>query len=158
MATSVVPDLIDALVTTAEALTGDGNPLEGVLVLDGFGVTEDPGDFLMIGVDDPDSDDPAFSADVKQDWANATYTAVDEEGDIACAVLSWSGDTDQKTVRDRVYAITAAVENMLRANPSLDLPTLLWTKFGVSSQLTQNQDEQGALALLVFRIHFRARI
>lgn len=152
MATSVVPALIDALVLAAD------NALASVQVYDGFGVTADPGDFLMIGVEDPDSDDAAFSADTRQTWANANHTARDEEGDIVCAALSWNGNDNQKAARDAVYATAAAVENLLRANADLDVEGVLWTAFGSSSQLTQTRDGSGALALLVFRVHFRARI
>lgn len=152
MATSAVPAVIDALFTAADAA------LATVTVYDGFGVSDDAGDFLMIGVEDPDSQDAATSADAEQSWANADGTARDETGTVTCAALSWNGDADQKAARDAVYAITAAVEDLLRADPSLGIATVLWTSFGTSQQLTQAQDEQGALALLVFRIQFRARI
>lgn len=154
--TSVVPDLIDALFTKAT------DALEGVTVYDGFGVTNDPGDFLMIGVEDPDSQDAAYSAETEQDWAevgaNLGSAERDETGTLTCAALSWNGDANQKQARDAAYAITSKLEDLLRADPTLGLTSLLWTSFGTSSQLSQAQDSQGALALLVFRIYFRARI
>lgn len=152
MPTSVVPALIDALVAQARTNLTDVN------VFDGFGVTADPGNFLMIGVEDPDTEDAAFSADTRQAWANANYTARDESGDITCVALAWNGDGNQKSARDAVYAIATAVENFLRANPSLGLTGLLWTGFGTSSQLSQAQGEAGAAAQLIFRVEFRARI
>ncbi|WP_374457714.1 hypothetical protein [Nocardioides sp.] len=155
MATSAIPEVIDALVSLANA------NLSGVIVSDGIGVTDDPGNFLMVGVEDPDLEGAAFSADVKQEWAAANYTARDEEGDITCVALGWvgeSGSEGQKAARDAVYAITDALETALRANPSLDLPTVLWTSFGTSSQLSQAQGAGGSSALIVFRIHYRARI
>jgi hypothetical protein len=153
MATSVVPALIDALV--AQATTA----LPSTLVFDGIGVTDDPGDFLMIGVEDPDIEGAAFSADTKQDWAAVgTGAPRDEQGDITCVALSWNGDGNPKAARDGAYAIAAAVEDLLRANASLGVSGLLWTSFGTSSQLSQAQGEGGASALLVFRINFRARI
>lgn len=154
MATSVVPDLIDALVTAAGAALS-------VTVYDGIGVTDDPGDFLMVGVEDPDLEGAAFSADVKQEWAAVgTGAPRDETGEITCAALSWNGNgyAGVKQARDGAYAITEAVENLLRANPSLGVAGVLWTGFGTTSQLSQAQDAQGASALLVFRINFRARI
>lgn len=152
MSTSAIPALIDALYEAAtDALTD-------VKVYDGYGVSDDPGDFLMIGVEDVDSAQNASSASSEQGWANANYTARDESGDITCAAMSWNGDGDQKAARDAVFATTAALEVLLRANPSLGLPTLLWTSYGTSTELSQNQDENGALALLIFRVHFRARI
>ena len=153
---SVVPQLIDALVTTARA-----NAPTGVTVYDGFGVSQDPGDFLMIGVDDPNRADAASSASSRQDWANANYTSREEEGDVTCAALSWngdSGDAGQKAARDAVYAIAGALAGSLRADPSLGVDGVLWTSFGTSTDLQQNQDKKGSLALLVFQIHFLARI
>lgn len=155
MATSVVPALIDALVTNAAAVVP-----ANTLVFDGLGITADPGSsYLMVGVDDVDSTDKAFAADSTQTWANANYTARDEEGHIVCAAVAWNGDGDQKAARDKAYAIAASVENMLRANPSQGVANLLWSSFGSRSQLSQDQQATaGALAILVFRIHFRARI
>lgn len=152
MATSVVPALIDALVTQARTNLPSTN------VYDGFGNTQDPGDFLMIGVEDPDTDNAAFSADTKQAWAHANYTTRDESGEITCVALSWNGNGDQKAARDGAYAIAAAVETFLRANPALGVTGLLWTGFGSSSQLSQAQGTAGAAAQLIFRIDFRARI
>lgn len=163
MATSsVVPALIDALVTGADALTGTGGALEGVLVFDGFGVSEDFGDVLMIGVDDPDAEDPANSADTEQKWHDTGQAARrDETGLITCCALSWNGngpDGGQKKARDAVYVMVDALAAMCRANPSLGIAQLLWTGFGSSSQLNQNQDGQGAVAWLIFRIEFVALI
>lgn len=152
MPTSVVPSLIDALIATATSALSDVN------VYDGYGVTADPGDFLMVGIEDPDTDGAGFSADSRQEWANANHTARDEEGDITCVALSWNGDGEAKAARDKAYAITAQLEDALRVNPSLGVASLLWTGFGSTSQLTQLQGTGGASALLTFRIHFRARI
>lgn len=153
MATSVIPDLIDALVAAATTA------LPSVNVTDGIGVTDDPGDFLMIGVEDPDIEGAAFSADTRQDWAAVgTGAPRDESGEITCVALSWNGDGNAKAARDGAYAITAEVEDLLRADPDLGVSALLWTGFGSSSQLSQAQGDGGASALLVFRINFRARI
>lgn len=152
MATSVIPAVIDALVDLARDVLTD------VSVYDGFGLSEDPGDFLMIGVGDPDSSTLDKAASSAQGWTYANTTTRDEEGDVTCAALSWNGDADQKTARDSVFAITAALEDALRANPSLGLDNLLWTGYGPTSDLDQNQDGSGAMALLVFTIHFKARI
>lgn len=153
MATSVVPDLIDALVSTSRTALPDVN------VYDGVSVTLDPGDYLMVGVEDPDLEGAVFSADTRQEWATVgTGAPRNEEGDVTCVALSWNGDGDQKVARDAAYAIAAGLEDALRANPSLGVSSLLWTGFGSSSQLSQAQGKGGASALLVFRIHFKARI
>ena len=101
VAGSAILRLIDALVTTLTAAVSPAT------VYDGFGVSEDPGDFLMIGVEDPDLEGAASSADVSQEWANANYTARNESGDVTCAALSWNGDANQKAARDAVYALLA---------------------------------------------------
>lgn len=152
MATSALPALIDAL------FEGSRAALPNVGVYDGFAVTNDTGDHLFIGVDDPDNQDGASSATTQQAWANANHTARDESGDVTCAALSWNGDGDMKAARDAAYATCAAVENLLRANPALGVPSLLWTSFGTSQSLTQDQTDDGALALVVFTVSFRARI
>ena len=151
MASSVIPAVIDAVVSRARA------NLPSICVYDGFGVSDDPGDFLMVGVDDPERQDSAYSADSQQDWAHANNTARDEVGDVTCAALSWNGDADQKRARDAAFATCAALEVLLRADPSLG-GIVLWTSYGTSTQLTQNQNGNGALALVVFKVHFRARI
>lgn len=156
MATSVVPDLIDALLALARsdavAIVPNSN------VFDGVGVTQDPGNFLMVGVEDPDME-VAFAAEARQAWSGVgTGAPRDEEGDITCVAVAWNGDGDAKAARDAAYAIAAALEDALRDNPSLGVSSLLWTGFGSSSQLSQAQGTGGASSILIFRIHFRARI
>lgn len=158
MATSAIYEVIDTLVDTFAALAVPSGSLEGVLVLDGLGVTEDPGDFLMIGADDPDADDNSTAASSQQEWAHANHTARDEVGTVTCVALSWNGDGDQRAARASVKAITAAVEDALRANPSLGLASLLWTSYGESTDLVQAQGEAGAAAQVTFTIAFRARL
>lgn len=152
MAVSVVPALIDALFAAATTA------LPNVNVYDGFGVSEEPGDFLMIGVEDPDIESAATSANSSQSWAHIGAVSRDEEGEITCAALSWNGDANAKAARDAVYATAEAVATLLRANPSLSLSTLLWTSYGTTTELSQQQGEGGASALVVFKVNFRARI
>jgi hypothetical protein len=153
VATSALPDLIDALVTGARAALPD------TLVYDGFGVDAEPGhSYLMVGVDDVDARDSAYAATATQEWANANYTARDEEGYVVCAALAWNGDSDAKAARDEAFTTVAAVENLCRANPSLGVTSLLWTSFGGRVQLSQNQSEHGATAIVIFQINYRARI
>lgn len=153
MATTVLPAVIDALVTKAKA------NLASVNVYDGFGVTADPGtDYVMVGVDDPDANDAGAAAEVQQGWANANYTARDEDGVIACAAVSWNGDSDAKAARDSAFATVNAFETFLRSDPTLGLANLLWAEFGSHMSLSQDQSQAGATALVIFRIHYRARI
>jgi hypothetical protein len=153
VSTTRIGALIDALVATMTPLLPDA------VVLDGVGVTGDRcPNALFVGVDDPDTVNATFAADAVQEWANANYTARDETGWVLCAASSWVGETDQKMARDNAIATVNAVENALRANPSLDIPGMLWTSVGSRIALMQNQASTGAHAVVLFRVAFRARI
>ena len=158
MATSAIPVLIDALVTQATAALTDR------LVIDGFGVTDDANpNILMVGVDDPGAQTSAQSSETSQEAATlGTNRSRDQRGAITCAALSWTGDTstsNQKAARDAVYATLAAVENILRTDPSLGVTgfPLLVCQLG-DERLSQNQYEDGCDALLIFTVNFRARL
>lgn len=152
MATSVVFDLVDALVSQLGAVLS-------VNVFDGYGITDDPGDYLMVGVDDPDSD-RATSSEGRQDWAGLGAKARNEEGTVTCIAMSWNGDSDLKAARAAAKATTAAVENHLRSDPNLGgtVPGLQWTGYGTRTELIQLQAEDGAYVMCVFDVAFTARI
>ncbi len=151
MAVSVVPALIDAVFTAATtALVGVAT------VTDGFAVDSDPGNFLMIGIDDPESSNPGASAQSAQDWQSTGQSGARSEiGDVSCVAVGWNGEYNQKTARDAAYGIAETVAAILRATPALGIPSLLWTSYGTNTQLFQDQND-GAIARVVFTIHFRA--
>lgn len=154
MATSVIYDLIDTLYSRFAAALPSTN------VYDGYGVTDDPGDFLMIGVEDPNSDQSGTSAEGQQSWAGIGEGRRYEEGVVTCVALSWNGDGDQALARATVKAITDAVEADLRSDPNLGgaVDGLQWTGYGTRTQFIQDQDGHGAAAVAVFEIAFKARI
>lgn len=154
MATSAVFAVIDALVTTMTAA------LPTVTVYDGVGLSDDPGNFLMIGVDDPDADDYSDSAESSQKWAGIGNRARDEEGTVTCCALAWNGDSDQRAARLAVKAITDAVETALRADPTLGgaIPAPGWAQFGSRFNLSQIQSDSGAVALAFFQVAYQARL
>lgn len=154
MTFSIVPALIDAMVTQATAA------LPSVRVFDGFGVSEDPGDFLMIGVDDPDGPKPANTAAGTLEFATMRTppSSRDELGELVCAALSWNGNADPQAARNAAHATVDAVDTFVRANPTLGLgPSLLWTKVS-SYDFSQQQDGDGAQAVLVFHLGYHARV
>lgn len=158
MATSVVFNLIDALLQTFTTA------LPNVKVYDGMGVSDEVGDSLLIGVDDPDADSYADSAEVSQIWSGTGSARVRyEDGTITCCAVSWNGDNNQKAARDGVKTTTAAVEAALRADPNLSgtVPGLQWVEFGGEGarfNLSQLQSDAGAAALGFFQLHFKSRI
>jgi hypothetical protein len=152
MATSALPAVIDALVTLATAA------LPSVTVIDGVGISGSPGDYLMIGVDDPDADRPATAGDVQQ--VRATMSgARDETGTVTCCAYSWNGNGDQKAARDAAFATVAAVENILRTtSPTLGVSAVLKTEFGDRTTVSQAQTETGTDCLVIFSVAYLARI
>lgn len=158
MATSIVPALIDALVAGATA-----NVPATTAVYDGFGVSDDPGDYLMIGVDDPDADGWANSADAQQDVSSdgPPSGARDQTGSVACCALSWNGDGDPKAARDAAAASMAALESYVRSTPGLTIASqsqTFWCWFTPSETWKQQQGDGGAQALVIFRVGFFARL
>lgn len=154
MSTSVIFDLVDRLVEVLR------ERLPNVEVYDGFGLSDDPGDFVMVGVEDPDMQGAETSADVTQEWAGLGAGSRYEAGTVTCAALSWNGNADQKEARTRVGEITANIENLLREDPNLGgtVPGLQWTGYGTRLRLVQDQNDGGAMALVVFEIAFKAKI
>ena len=158
MATSIVPSLIDAIIAAATA-----NVPATTMVLDGFGSTDSPGDYLMVGVDDPDAQGWANSADAQQDISSdgPPSGARDQTGTFACVALSWNGDGNQKAARDAAAASMAAVESYIRANPGLTIASqsqTFWCWFTPSETWRQQQDGSGAAAYVIFRVGFFARL
>lgn len=152
---SVVPALIDALIAQA------GAAVTTAKVYDGVGVTDDAGDYLMIGVEDPDSDDWTSAATTQRRFESVGGGAnndITEEGDIPCVALSWNGNGSQKQARDAVYAIAEALAGVCRTNPTLGVDRVMWTLYGSDGDLQYLQDDNGAAARLPFSIHFQALI
>ncbi len=153
MATSIAFDLIPVLVEQF----GTEVPA-GTQVLLGFGASDDPGDFLMVGVDDPNSPDPlAPSASGTQTWAGLGANHRDEDGTVTCAALAWTGDADAtEDAIARVKAIVAAVEAHITADPNLGgaVPGLLWVRPEGRTQLMLG----GGQAMFVFDLAYRARL
>jgi hypothetical protein len=153
MSASIVPALIDALKATAISA------LPNALVLDGVGVTDDPGDYLMIGTDDPDSADESEAVSMTQtQMAFGSTRPRREQGVIHLAARSIDGGANQKTARDAVYALQEALASALRTGGDLGVTGVLSLSNGANLRLTQNQDSYGARATLLYDIAFDAQI
>jgi hypothetical protein len=157
MGTSQIPALIDALFSRATTALAASS----VLVTDGYGVTDDPADFLMIGIEEPSIPAAGFAGSSDQvPGPMSTARPRDENGAVWCAAYSWNGDGIQKTARDAAYSYMAAVETILRADPNLGIASggNFVAQMGDTQRLTQNQDSNGSDALLIFNVIFFARI
>lgn len=153
MAGTIVLDVIDALVTKYRTA------LPNVTVYDGTGISEDPGDFVMVGVGDPDSDQPPTSAETTSEWAGLGARARDEEGTITCCAVSWNGESEGlASARAGIRSIVNAISDAHRADPTLGLGPVMWTGFGARATTTQIQATDGSSVVHYFEIQFKARL
>lgn len=159
MTTTIAFDLITQLVVTCRA-----NVPAGTTVYDGQGAAaDDTGNFLMVGIGDPNSQDPEVSAAGTQEWAAIGNRAGNEEGTVHCCAVAWSGDIGsdaQQQVREDVRDIVADVDAALRADPNLGgtVPGLMWVRYGRNYSLEQISATDGVAAVFKFDIDYRARI
>lgn len=152
MATSsVIPDLIDALIAACQTALPD------VLVVDGPGADqEDVEDFLHIGMRDPRN--PAGAAATEtQEWPKVTTHSRAGSGSIFCAAVSWDGSGVQKTARDQAFATVAAVQELLHADPHLGVDGVVKTSY-TSIDFDQGQTSAGAFAVVLFAVEFDERL
>ncbi|YCK35176.1 hypothetical protein ACNF49_14135 [Actinomadura sp. ATCC 39365] len=154
MATSRVPDVLDALV----ALFGSAPALDRVKVFDGPPVTGSPvTDAVFVGYDgDPDGDG-GQAVEFTQEWASIGQRARDETFTVTCAVLAWRGSTAVRPVRERAFALLAAAEDALRADPSLGLPPPTVVAVAAGS-LQQAQWHDGVACRIPFQVAVKTRI
>lgn len=115
MVASRVPATLRQLTTTATSAVAS----LGCKVYRGPFVTGDPGKALFVGYDgDPAGDFRSVVAE--SEWAGLGAKARNEEFRIACAITLTTGDPDVAQATDDAYAIHAALEAAVRADPSLN--------------------------------------
>ena len=160
--TSGIPQIIDRLVGWCSERPELVDA--GVLVVDGLGNVNDLGDYLHVGVDNPFGSGQVAAASSDQNWAGATPSIRrEDEGSVTCTVVSNNPDGNQKAARDRVFMVAGVVQQMLREYIRLDPPGfepingLIKTSFG-GLEYDQDNDQEGALAVLVFRSGFQMNL
>ncbi len=140
---SVSPALLDALLAAFRAHSG----LRGVRVWDGPALPSSEQDTLSVGGAGTERDDP----EVTSAFTNAGLGQRSESVDVAIQIVSWTGDTDMRPRRERVYAILTAVNAALGVDRALG-GLVARVRLGDSVTLAQNQTESGAEAVLEFTI------
>lgn len=155
MATSAVPSAIDALLEILRAVPA----LSEVQVIDGPPVGDmSDQDLVAVGWA-PEGD---LAAETAQDFAYAGARRRDEDFTISGWIDSWSGDSDVRVCRLRVFELLAVVEASLRATDSApEAPTLngavQWAHL-TRGVLHQSNTDQGVRAGLGFTVTCRALI
>jgi hypothetical protein len=160
--TSRVPAVLDYLVTTfnAAATLGAAAAPNTVLIFDGpvTGLTSAPL-VLWVGMDDPDGTGGRRGAVSTQDWAGLGHQARNEFITIHCAADAWTGVDDTRTARLLAYAITSAVEDIVRNDATLGGTVSVPGNAAVTAgELWQDNTDRGALARVMFDITAQARI
>lgn len=151
-AVSAVPALLDALVALFAAA------LPNVTVFDGPGLTDHTaGDYLFVGVADPDSDAGESAVETTVEWGGLGSRLRHEQITVRCAAVSWSGDEDVHARRVAAYATFAAVEQALTADPSVG-DVARFGGLATEHQLKQNNTDDGAEAWVQFAMQFTARL
>lgn len=119
--TTRVPQMRAALIAafTAAPALGAGDP-PPVRVSGGAKVTADPGPLaLWVGVDDIDTATPV-AANSEQQWMpGGGRRGRTEQMAVHCTIQAKSGSDDLDPLYDQAAAVLAAVEAVLRADPSL---------------------------------------
>lgn len=149
---TVLPDVVDGLIAVATA------GLTGITILDGFGNTDDPGDYLMVGVDDPNTPDLARGGRARSDWRTVGQggSTRREEGSVTCAAMSWNGEGDLKSARDSAFATVAALETSLKTDPTIGGRVMFATTN--SHDYIPAVGDTGAEVIVVFTVSYVARI
>ena len=143
MAHSTIPAALDNLIAALRSET----QLSGVQIIDGQPITDLPGDFILVGF----GDDTGASVSGSQVPASLGNLRRAEQFTINCEISAWQGSTEMKIVRDRAFQILGCVEDVVRANASLN-DAVIFSDFGQSIDLNQIQTAQGAVAVIKFTI------
>ena len=154
MAVSAFPAVVDALVALGRTVVPTG-----VTVADGMPKPKDPADFLAVGVPSLDDGGSLFSGEARHTWAEVGGLSRDEEAFVNCLAAARSRDETVKDARDKAYAIVEAIAGLCRSNPTLGVPSLLWTSHGVTvNPVLLYEAGRGVSYVVEFQVAYRARI
>lgn len=155
MGNSAVPAAIDALVglvRAAPALT-DAGPVH-----DGPPTSAETSDYICIGHDPAD---PTSAEATQTPGPLSRGLKRNEEFEIIGCVVAWGGiGTSFASLRATAYDRLAAIEDLLRANVTLDgaVKTAQLTAHSLLQEAFRSKDSSGNTAGIRFRISCEARI
>jgi hypothetical protein len=153
--TSRIPAATDALIAAVTPALGTTNVVDGPpITWDGITLASNAVSetrFLFVGAR-PDED---VAVDGTQDFNAAGAVSHDERFNIYCTAYVWSGEIKAKPLRDDTFAIAAAVDQAIRADPTL-ADAVLYSRFAGVLSYAPRQTEGGADATVVFAVACRA--
>jgi hypothetical protein len=122
-----------------------------VVTFDGQPVTNDaPEDWFTVGFV---TDDGAGSY---QQAPDPSGVATQEVGEVRCHLACNTGDGDPSITRDRAFALVAALQGALEADPTLGgHVTAQSSVVSVSTQVMAVQNSQGSASSLLVTVHYQ---
>jgi hypothetical protein len=130
--------------------------LTDINVVDGPQVTSDAAsDWLFVGYNG-DTPDEYNEGAIGLQSLMAFAKVKGDDGQVTCAVVSVSGDTDITATRARANGFLSAAEAAVRAD--MTLGGLVMHAFVSDYRYTPVQTQQGAKVRLVFTVTYKAQI
>jgi len=149
MATSVIPGLLNAMVTNGNAAAPTGTSVYRVGT-----VTDDPEPSITLGTDDLDNEDLLHVSDSTYERAAMGKSRM-QKGVIYCAAQSTDG-SDMDTAINSAQAMCTAFANQLLSNPTQGVPSVLETIYGDERLEAGDTAEDGMVARIYFTVGFTA--
>lgn len=143
--TSTIPAAIDGLLALLTSQPALAAPVE---IIDGQPTTQTPIDYVAVGI--ADGDNP--SVDGSQDWSQTGMQRRKEDYTIRCEVSSWSGSGTTKERRDQAFALFAACEAALRADPTLNA-SVIQAEIAADFSVIQTRTKKGPVCTINFTVH-----
>jgi hypothetical protein len=130
--------------------------LTGLQVADGPQVNVDPSnDWLFVGFNGGSADE--FNEGATAQQSRMAFTRVKaEDGQVTCAVVSVTGDSNIAATRARAYGFLSAAEDAVRTDPQLG--GLVMDSFVSDHRYSPVQTSQGAKVRIVFTVTYKGQI
>lgn len=138
------------------ALTTLWDPLTDVQVVDGPQANSDPSSkWLFVGSNGDEPDETMEAALVEQSLAGFARVKF-EDGQVTCAAVAVSADTDIAARRADAYAVLSAAEDLLRAD--MQLGGLVMHAFVSAHTYMPVITQAGAKVRVVFTVTYKAQL
>lgn len=153
MPATLIPQVRAALVTLFDAALA----AEDCSVHLGYGVDADPGNKLMVGVDDPMSLAAAPVGESQMVWR--TYGTGqpggtrEEQGQVNCALFVSNGDGDAESADTVGFRFLDLCHDAITAQQDLGVSECAWALIS-SVRPYADQDDEGAALLIVFTVSY----
>lgn len=154
MTSAAFPTVIDALLATAAVAVSDAR------VVRGRDISNDPGNVVMIGVNDPTASGLGWESTGEYEQAMQTFGGKRQEiGRVNGLVIARNGDSDAAAALDTAFTMIAALEASIATTPNLGVTSLEYLVAEMESGAVQeSSNNEGASAALSFVVTYKARI